>query len=206
MFTAVKLKTALGSLFFLASHLFFAATYFYVIYVLRESCLTGVASFTDFQMCYMVLFSVWASSPQSGMIMWLMCCSWMLSRNQIHAPLADEYASITTRVFGRTLAHFPLSCTSHWIILCEEREEFCLGISDQKDVKSDSRVQVEVWVSSVWRVLTSFRMEYKKKGQQSLLIARVAYLPPSGRCVWQWVAAFLSLFLDRLGRAEILHG
>lgn len=60
-----------------------------------------------FQRCHTIIFSVWAPLPQPAVIMWIMCCNWKLATNQIHAPLASEYASIMTRVSGRSLAHGP---------------------------------------------------------------------------------------------------
>lgn len=40
------------------------------------------------QRCYMIMFSVSASSPQPAVIMWIMSYSWTLARNQIHAPFS----------------------------------------------------------------------------------------------------------------------
>lgn len=89
-----------------------------------------------FQRCWVIMFSMWASLPQQTVIMW---CGWILSRAQIYAPLAGEYASIMTRVSGRRLANSPSNCSSRSIICREEREECCLWIRDQRDVNSYSR-------------------------------------------------------------------
>lgn len=52
-----------------------------------------------------LLFSVGASSPQLALIMWIMCCSWLLSRNQIYAAIGPS----------NILPSWPVSLEGVWL-------------------------------------------------------------------------------------------
>lgn len=152
-------------------------------------------SFTKKHPCA-IIFTVGASSPQPAVIMWIMCCSWMPARNQIHAPpwLANMLLSWPVSLAGVWLEAHKIAPHAQLSTVRTEGEEFCLGIRDQKDVESDWRRAG----GPLWLV---FGVDFKKREQtKELLSTRVAYLAP--RWAQRQTAAFLSLLLDRLSWAK----
>lgn len=88
---------------------------------------------------YVIMFSVWASSPQPAVVMWIMSGSWMLARNQTHTPVAGLHASIMTRVSGRSLGS-PWEIAPHAQLSIDGKQRnFIFWIRDQTLVKSDSK-------------------------------------------------------------------
>lgn len=88
---------------------------------------------------YMIMFTVWASSSEPMLIMWLMWGSCILDKNQIQAPFGQHTCFHHDLCLWLELACGPWNCTLGSIVHVGKRAEFCLGIRDQRDVKSDSR-------------------------------------------------------------------